>query len=577
MHESPLPLNHDEGPKNPPTAESQSPADGRSPTIPDEDAPTFGGGARAGRRAGTPSADALSRRHLAAGPPRRRARPGPPYRRSRRGDGARAAAAGGAGLRARRGGLLRLCVPRALGGPEAHPAVLLDAIETLAAADGAAGWCAMIGATERARQRLPARRRRARRSTAIAERDHRRRLRAARAAPWRRTAATASRALARSRAAASTAPGSWAAASCRATGGQPAARAHDALPGADVRDHRHLDRVRPARHRAATTSRSRDVFVPAARVGLARSTTGRVAAAPLYAFPVFGLLALGIAAVALGHRARAPSTSSSRSPARKTPTAAAADASPSARVVQAQVAEAEALARRRRARSCARPSSDAWEARRARRRASPSRERARAPARRDPRDGERPRAPSTSCTTPAAAPRSTPTSPLQRCFRDVHVVTQHVMVARADVRARRPRAPRPRHRHGACSDADGRLRRRSSSSASAHVLRVTIAHPTSELNAVDEALHHDLTRSSPGSGARTRRARVLLTGRGRAFSRGRRLRLVPAAARAGAHGGAPPRRQAAHLGPARRRDPDRRRGERPRDGPRRVDRARSAT
>ena len=26
-----------------------------------------------------------------------------------------------------------------------------------------------------------------------------------------------------------------------------------------------------------------------------------------------------------------------------------------------------------------------------------------------------------------------------------------------------------------------------------HVLRVTIAHPTSPLNAVDEALHHDLT------------------------------------------------------------------------------------
>ena len=31
-----------------------------------------------------------------------------------------------------------------------------------------------------------------------------------------------------------------------------------------------------------------------------------------------------------------------------------------------------------------------------------------------------------------------------------------------------------------------------------NVLRVTIAHPTSELNAVDEALHADLTRLFAG-------------------------------------------------------------------------------
>jgi enoyl-CoA hydratase len=53
-----------------------------------------------------------------------------------------------------------------------------------------------------------------------------------------------------------------------------------------------------------------------------------------------------------------------------------------------------------------------------------------------------------------------------------------------------------------------------------HLLRVTIAHPTSALNAVDEALHRDLTALF----ARLRReddARcVLLTGRGRAFSAG---------------------------------------------------------
>jgi enoyl-CoA hydratase len=52
------------------------------------------------------------------------------------------------------------------------------------------------------------------------------------------------------------------------------------------------------------------------------------------------------------------------------------------------------------------------------------------------------------------------------------------------------------------------------------VLRVTIAHPTSPVNAVDAALHEDLTRLFADL-KRERDARaVLLTGRGRAFSAG---------------------------------------------------------
>ncbi len=52
------------------------------------------------------------------------------------------------------------------------------------------------------------------------------------------------------------------------------------------------------------------------------------------------------------------------------------------------------------------------------------------------------------------------------------------------------------------------------------VLKVTIAHPTSALNAVDEALHHDLTRLFADL-RRERDARaILLTGQGRAFSAG---------------------------------------------------------
>jgi enoyl-CoA hydratase len=52
------------------------------------------------------------------------------------------------------------------------------------------------------------------------------------------------------------------------------------------------------------------------------------------------------------------------------------------------------------------------------------------------------------------------------------------------------------------------------------VLRVTIAHPTSALNAVDDALHHDLTRLFADLRREDEARAVLLTGRGRAFSAG---------------------------------------------------------
>jgi alkylation response protein AidB-like acyl-CoA dehydrogenase len=43
--------------------------------------------------------------------------------------------------------LMRMCVPLEYGGPEADPVTMVRAIETLAAADGAAAWCAMIAST----------------------------------------------------------------------------------------------------------------------------------------------------------------------------------------------------------------------------------------------------------------------------------------------------------------------------------------------------------------------------------------------------------------------------------------------
>ena len=44
-------------------------------------------------------------------------------------------------------GLLHLCLPRSAGGPEASAAELFEALEILGRADGASGWCAMIAST----------------------------------------------------------------------------------------------------------------------------------------------------------------------------------------------------------------------------------------------------------------------------------------------------------------------------------------------------------------------------------------------------------------------------------------------
>ncbi|HEY0516360.1 MAG TPA: acyl-CoA dehydrogenase family protein [Solirubrobacteraceae bacterium] len=47
----------------------------------------------------------------------------------------------------REDGLFHMCLPRELGGGEAAPAEMVLALEALARADGAASWCAMIGST----------------------------------------------------------------------------------------------------------------------------------------------------------------------------------------------------------------------------------------------------------------------------------------------------------------------------------------------------------------------------------------------------------------------------------------------
>ncbi len=55
-------------------------------------------------------------------------------------------------------GLLGLKLPATLGGAEADPLTQMDVIEAVAAIDGSAAWCLMVGATTLARPRCPARR-----------------------------------------------------------------------------------------------------------------------------------------------------------------------------------------------------------------------------------------------------------------------------------------------------------------------------------------------------------------------------------------------------------------------------------
>jgi enoyl-CoA hydratase len=60
------------------------------------------------------------------------------------------------------------------------------------------------------------------------------------------------------------------------------------------------------------------------------------------------------------------------------------------------------------------------------------------------------------------------------------------------------------------------------------VLRVTIDHPESPLNAVDDRLHHDLTALFAGLRRESEARAVLLTGRGRTFSAGGDFAWFPA-------------------------------------------------
>ncbi len=323
-------------------------------------------------------------------------------------------------------GFYRMCVPEAYGGLELPPARTMETIETLARADGASAWVVFIGATSgTVLSMLPADSAReifateqtmlagvfAPRGTAIAERDGFRIE-----GQWQWGSGTQN--------------ADWILAGCQVIrdgkpellrNGTPRSR----MMIVPAREVEFLDTwyVSGLAGTGSTDFAIRDRFVPERRaVGI--GVDGALER-PLYRFPQFGLLGMGIAAVALG-LARAAIEELIEIAGGKTPSGSARPlaARPAA---QSEVARAEATLRSARA-FYYEAIDDAWREAVAGRLSVESR--------RDIRLA-------TTHATHACAEvvdrmyglgggtSVYRRSPLQRLFRDVHVATQHMMVGPA--------------------------------------------------------------------------------------------------------------------------------------------------
>ena len=328
------------------------------------------------------------------------------------------------GERFAREGFYRMCVPEAYGGLELAPAETMHTIETLARGDGSSAWCVFIGATSGTVLALLA-------PDAAREIFCHPEIRLGGVfAPRGRAVARDGGFLVNGRWAwgSGTESCDWVMGGCQVLrDGAP-----DLLPNgtprsrmmlAPARDIVFLDtwHVSGLCGTGSTDFEMRDVFVPASRaVGL--GVDGPLER-PLYAFPQFGLLAMGIAAVALG-LARAAIDAAVEIAGGKTPAGSARPLAARSST-QSDVARAQALWRSARA-FYYEAIGAAWESARTRGAIEVGH-------RRDVRLA-------TTHATRAAAEavdlayhlgggtsvyRS---SPLQRIFRDVHVATQHMMV-----------------------------------------------------------------------------------------------------------------------------------------------------
>ena len=238
-------------------------------------------------------------------------------------------------------GVFRLCVPRAAGGLEEHPAVLVETVEALARGDGAAGWCAAINATSGLLAGY------------IPEDDAREVYAQPRAiaggvfAPLGRATPVDG---------GFTVTGRWPFASgcthcdwlmggCFVEGEDPPVPRLMLAHADEVEIHDTWDSM-GLRGTGSHDIEMRDVFVPAGRA--ASIVADRpVAQGRLYAFPVFGLLALAIGAVGLGI-ARGALDDISALAGRRTPTGSRRTMGERP-AVQAEVASVEAKLRAARA------------------------------------------------------------------------------------------------------------------------------------------------------------------------------------------------------------------------------------
>jgi len=326
-------------------------------------------------------------------------------------------------------GLFRMLVPRTLGGLETDPATMVDALAEVARGDGAAGWCAMIASTTAVLSAwLP---------------DD-----AAREIFGDPAAVTGGVFQPRGRAVACEGgfrvTGRWTFASgCEhctwLLGGALVFDAPDAprprlrpdgapdarlffFPASDVRIHDTWNTA-GLRGTGSHDIEVRDLFVPAGHAAWPADPALR--SEPLYRFPVFGLLALGVAGVAIGlargaiddlvalAREKVPAGGRRRLAERS--------------ATQSDVARAEAMVAG--ARALVRESiASAWE------RACRGDElglRDRAMLRLAATDAVRRAAEAVDLAWEAAGGSSIHDAcPLSRRFRDVHVATQHVMVAK---------------------------------------------------------------------------------------------------------------------------------------------------
>ena len=323
-------------------------------------------------------------------------------------------------------GVFKLCVPHELAGGEAPPPVLLEAIEAAARADGSVGWNIMIGATsgttaaylEPAAARLIHGSPRAVTGGIFAPRG-----KAVREGDGWRVSGTWQWA-------SGNAQVQWMKGGCIAWEGGKPRMVRDGVPEVltvylpreqiSFADNWYVSGLCGTGSCDMTVE---DVFVPAAHALSLVRDRPRVDA-PLYRFPVFGLLAMGCAAVALGI-ARGAIDDLVALAGAKVPTLARRPLAERAGT-QAEIARAEAGVRSARAflleaidaawRDAERGVAIEIERRMALRLAATHATEASARA-------------VDACYTLAGGSSVYRTSPLQRRFRDIHVITQHMMVA----------------------------------------------------------------------------------------------------------------------------------------------------